>query len=605
MTFFQTRMVPAMGLGLLGLCMLTGCFGRGRDPFTLSDRDINSTDLNPVGEDYAWTSVKLGTYMNGHGLPADRLTFVIVRKRPPAKPELIWPVFAYGQNQANAAVLGDTLVFSASLPDHQVVLIAHHKGGPPLVISPAVLRLAARRLSTSVVIPGADCEFSKVRSPPGRIWLQARAPGEYSFGQKLFSLELTQDDLLKVVEETRQRGHLIKTNHFQYIAEAVSYSHIQPEDVIDAPKSASAETTQAHTIQRSGTTYTPLRDQPHGQGLVDPGSHFAYFSTHHEPSRILKVDLSTKTNGAPHVVGALVLEPEEDNSFNAAIDAEAGYGYFGTDYPGKIVKVALGKDSKPPSRIGSILIDAQYNVGVGAVDPGTGFACFNVGHRLCKVKLREGDESPSVSVSLTLSNEFASMEFASAVVDPINHCVYFGSDYKQILKVDLGTESTPLRIVGVLTLPDDEQGLRGALIDPGSGYAWFTSHSGYIVKIALGGRDRPPIRLGSLKLGQRYQYLEYTFGMDREGYGYYGTMSSETILKIALGKGEELPRLVAALPLPSSPSYIPLFRTGTVDSADRVLCLGVGSIDCVLITLALGEGDSPPRIIGETRLYGR
>src|SRR5262249_15922939 len=161
------------------------------------------------------------------------------------------------------------------------------------------------------------------------------------------------------------------------------------------------------------------------------------------------------------------------------------------------------------------------------------------------------------------------------------------------------------RIIGVLTLPEDEYGLRGALIDPQNGYAWFTSHNGYLVKIALGAQDQPPTRLGSLKLDRRYQYLEYTFGMDREGYGYYGTMSEERILKVGLGKKDELPRLAAGLPLPQSANYISSFCTGVVDPEGRMLCLGVGSIDCVLMTLTLGEGNSPPTVIGETKLYAK
>jgi hypothetical protein len=93
--------------------------------------------------------------------------------------------------------------------------------------------------------------------------------------------------------------------------------------------------------------------------------------------------------------------------------------------------------------------------------------------------------------------------------------------------------------------------------------------------------------------------------MDHDGYAYYGTMSQETILKVALGKKEELPRLVATFPLPQSANYIASFRTGVLDPANRTMCLGIGSTDCVLMTLTLGDGDSPPAIIGETKLYAK
>jgi len=57
------------------------------------------------------------------------------------------------------------------------------------------------------------------------------------------------------------------------------------------------------------------------------------------------------------VVGVAVLEGNEDNCFNALIDAQNGYAYYGTDYPAHLVKVALGASNTPPYRVGSVLID--------------------------------------------------------------------------------------------------------------------------------------------------------------------------------------------------------------------------------------------------------
>src|SRR5438445_4536685 len=234
--FSKVRVFAINAFGAVALALLAGCSGHGRDPFTLRDRDINPNDLNPFGEGYAWTSVRLGSYINGHGLPADRFTFAIVRKNDSGRPRMVWPVFAYGQNQANAAVLNGNALFGATLPDGKTVLMAATNDGPPLVVSPAILRLAARRLGTSTVVPGRDCAFAKVRSIPGRIWLQVGKPGFYSYGEKFFSLELTPDDLTDVINQTRQHGKLIATNGTRYIAESGSYSHIEAEDVRDAPE---------------------------------------------------------------------------------------------------------------------------------------------------------------------------------------------------------------------------------------------------------------------------------------------------------------------------------------------------------------------------------
>jgi hypothetical protein len=298
----------------------------------------------------------------------------------------------------------------------------------------------------------------------------------------------------------------------------------------------------------------------------------------------------------------LVLEPEEDRPFESAIDEPNGYAYFGTDFPGKIIKIALGNGAEPPSRVGSVLLDEQNNVRAGVVDSSTGYGCFSIGHRLCKVKLGKGDQPPSVVFCLPLTNEVP-LDFVSAVLDPITHYAYFGTDWRQILKVNLGTDDLPPRVVGILTLPNDEQGLRGALIDPRNETAWFTSDFGYIIKVGLGPPEAPPTRLGSLKLDQAYHNLEYTFGMDDQGYGYYGVVSKETILKVALGTKNELPRLAAAIPLPANSNLVPAFQSGIVDPVTRTICLGVGSINSVLMTLACGDGDLPPKLIGTTKLY--
>ncbi len=183
------------------------------------------------------------------------------------------------------------------------------------------------------------------------------------------------------------------------------------------------------------------------------------------------MDLANKTSNGLAVIGALVLEPEEDNPFYCAMDERAGYAYFGTDYPGELVKVALGRGAEPPTRIGSVLLDERYNVRAGVVDSDTGYACFNVAQRLCKVRLGAGDDPPSLACTLELTNDAYSGEFVSAVLDPASHCAYFGTDHKHIYKVNLGAGDAAPRIVGILTLPDAEQGLRGALIDSRSGYA--------------------------------------------------------------------------------------------------------------------------------------
>jgi hypothetical protein len=590
------------GLALLLICLVQACSVKQKDRFALVDRDIDPDQLQSVGGDYAWGFGVLGDTINGHGLPDKQVTFMLVHKPAGGKPELVWPDFLYGDDQANAAVLGDTVVFTARLPDGRSALMAHHPGEPPMVITPAVLRLAVRRLGPSIIVPGTDYSFSQVRLPPGRIWLQGMAfspaPGPDA---KPFAVELTAVDLGSVMDETRQRGQANQANNFKYVAEAGAFSHIEAADAKDLPPIPSAAQATTLLSTPKGRPYVPQDERLQGNVLLDPAGRMAFFSTINEPAKILKVALGDNAADLPLVLGAVVLEPEENNAFNGIMDTQGGVAYFCTDFPGHIVKVGLGAGNEPPHRVGSVLLDAHENVGVGAVDSTTGYGCFSVRNRLYKIKLGRADEPPSIVSSVELPGDGDTL--VSAVLDPATHTAYFGGDWVKIYKVVLGEDDSPLRFAGEMKLPEEEGGLRGALIDPRGEFAWFVSSYGSVVKVSLGGKDSPPARIGALKLGPRFRYLEHTFGMDDAGYAYLGTMESGdsdgAVLKIALGKGDELPRLASFLKLEPGADSI---TGGVVDPATRTLCLGIGSVNCSIVKMALGEGDNPPKIIGTVKL---
>ncbi len=598
-------------LALSVLWLFQGCAAPAKDPFALTSRDVDKNG-EPLGDGYAWSFGNLGFMLNGHGLPDHRRTFVITHKIAGGKTELIWPVFLYGDNQANAVVFDHTLVFTAMLPDGRSVLMGQRAGEPPMVISAAVLRLAAQRLGTSIIVPGTDYYFTKVRLPPDRIWLKGQPVSSTSYPARgVFSVELNTNDLMQVMNETRRTAKLNKAIKFDYLATEGAPCHIDSKDAeeigaLSAP--ANPRPTTA-TIHRT-THYDPQNERLYGDALLDAAGRYAYFSTTHEPGRILKVALGTNPQTPPAVVGAAVLEPEEDNTFNAVMDPQGGCAYFGTDFPGHVVKIALGNSNEPPYRVGSVLLDASYNVRVGVVDGATGHGYFCVGNRLFKIRLGRADEPPTVVSQIELPNGTTSI--ASAVLDPATHYAWFGSDLTEIYKVALGVGDAPPKFVGELKLPEDEFGLRGALIEPNRGCAWFASQTGSLIKISLGAKDNPPRRLGALKLDSRFQYLEHTFGMDNAGYAYFGTVQGGktgdpdccvgAVLKIALGTGDDLPRLVSFLPLPPDETYV---AEGIVDPAHRILCLGIGAADCSLLKLSLGEGDAPPKILARTPLYSK
>ncbi len=620
----MTRL-PKLQRGILFLLMLPvagmfqGCSAAAdKDPFALTAKSVEENngpaDVGYIDDGYDWSFGDLGFMLNGHGLPDRHRTFVITHRSAEGKTKLIWPVFDYGDNQANAAVLDHTLVFAAILPGGKQVLMAHRVDGPPMVISASVLRLAALRLGTSVIVPGTDYCFIKVRLPPDRIWLKgqpASASDSYSTNGT-FTLELTADDLRKVVDETQRRGKLSKAGKFDYLAEADAPIHITAGDAAEIGATATSNRALQPVPRIHRTTgYAPRNEDLTGDVQLDAANHYAYFSTVHEPGRILKVALGNDPRTPPVVVGAAVLEGEEDKSFSSVMDSRGGYAYFGTDSPGHLVKVALGDSNTPPYRVGSVLIDPEWNLGAGVLDAAGGVACFQVGHQLVKFRLGQGDEPPAIISRTDLPEDAGNVSFDSAVLDPATHYAYFGTDLTQIYKVAMGEGNAPPRFVGKVTLPDDEFGLRGAFIDSQNGYAWFTSQNGYLVKISLGGKDDPPRVIGALKVQSPYQYLMKTFGRDNAGYAYLGTMGGGKtgdpqccaggILKITLGTGTDLPRMVSFMPFPDGMDV----AEGLVDPGNRLLYLGVtvAGAGCKVLKLSLGEGDAPPTILAETKLY--
>ena len=108
-----------------------------------------------------------------------------------------------------------------------------------------------------------------------------------------------------------------------------------------------------------------------------------------------------------------------------------------------------------------------------------------------------------------------------------------------------------------------------------------------------------------LKVDSPYQYLMYTFGRDNAGYAYLGTMGggktgnpqccTAGVLKIALGTGTDLPRVVSFMPFPDGMDI----AEGLVDPVNRTLYLGVtvAGAGCKVLKLSLGEGDAPPTIL--------
>jgi hypothetical protein len=550
--------------------------------------------------------------LNGHGLPDHWRASVITHLSPGGKAELIWPAFVYGSEQANAEVLDHTVVFTAALPDRSLVLMARREGEPPMVITEAVLRLAAKRLGTSVIVPNTDYYFIKVRQPPERLWLQGQplASANAYPPKGVFTLELSAEDLRQVIDDTRRRGKPMQANKFAYFAEADPI-RLSSQDAGEIAKAGFTPLATNAAVIRKISGYQPRNEDLYGDVLLDASNHYAYFVSHHEPGRILKVALGADPRTPPQVVGVAVLEGNEDNPFNNFGGAQAGHGYFGTTFPAQLVKVAFGESNAPPYRVSSVMIDPDENIGSGMLDLANGYGYFQVGQRLVKIRLGQGD-APSVMVSaMELPAVDGVRSLGPGLLDPVNHCAYYGTDWRKIHQVALGDGDAPPRLLNSLTIDGEEHPGSGGFIDVTNRCAWFISSNGDIYKVALGGAGGSMRYLGKLNLGHRYQYLMHAFGMDDAGYIYLGTMGGGRtgdpeccaggVMKIALGKGDELPRIASFLALSDEVNI----SEGVVDALNRMLYLGVtvAASGCKVMKIKLGEGDAPPEVTAETKLY--
>lgn len=603
--------------GLLIALLLGGCSSKPQDPFTLTAKAFGSAkgsaDVGYIDDGYAWGFIETGFMLNSHGLPDHWRAMVITRKTADGKVELIWPAFAYGHDQANAEVLDHVLVFTAELPDGSLVLMANRAGESPMVITEAVLRLVARRSGTKVISPQTDYYFTKVRQPPGRIWLQ----GQPLFAANtfppasVFSLELSPDDLREVMEDTRQRAKPRQAGLFTYLAEEDPI-RLSLRDAAELGKAAPAKTAPAKVSAISQPAgYIPRNEDLVGSILLDSVNQNAFFISHHEPGRILKVALGAGPNTPPKVIGVTTFEAEEDKPFIALADELHGYGYFGTDYPGKLVKLAFGGSNGPARRASSTLIQTNWNVCLRLLDTNGGYGYLQVGDQLVKVRLGQGDAPPTVVARLDLPTDAGRPTLGPGLLDVANHCAYFGTDWHKIYKVSLGVGDAPPRILETLTIDGEVHPGSGALIDITHRYAWFISSFGYLYKVALGGPDGPMRYLGNLHLGNRYQYLNCTFGQDDAGYAYLGTGGGGRtgdpecctcgIMKVDLGKGDALPRMVSFLPLSDDPQL----HDGVVDARQRMLYVSVtvGGAGSRILKLKLGDGEAPPELTAQTDLF--
>jgi len=398
--------------------------------------------------------------------------------------------------------------------------------------------------------------------------------------------------------------------------------------------------------------------------VIDPPNGYAYFATcgfrSYDPGRVVKVALGSGSN-LPTRVGAVTLEAGEVLLGCAVIDAANGYAYFGGsrvfEVPSSVVKVALGRGSNPPMRIGAVNLDAGAEVVTsGGIDPVNGYAYFATGGRVVKVAVGSGDNPPTLVGSFSFDHNddgeassmvidpvegyayfgtgswpgrvvkvalgrgdsppvragtthFATDEYypICAVIDAANGYAYFGTDTSpgRVVKVALGSDNPPAAVGGALFEASDKNPI-SALIDAANGYAYFGCQ-GYpdpsrVVKVALGNGNNPPQRIGATVLAPDDVWLACPVIDTANGYAYFVTRprfdytSPDRVVKMALGSGNNPPARIGVLTLDAGEYYI---SSAVIDSANGYAYYSTGAR---VVKVALGNGSNPPTRVGATTL---
>jgi len=230
---------------------------------------------------------------------------------------------------------------------------------------------------------------------------------------------------------------------------------------------------------------------------------------------------------------------------SGVIDAANSYGYFGTDstYPGVIIKVALGTGSSPPERVSAVTLATsdKSQFYSAAIDATSGYAYFTTFYTnpttVIKMALGSGTLAPEEVGAVTL-NIGESYPWNDLIVDDANGFAYIGTQASYnnyVIKVALGSGSSPPVRVAALAMKSDESILKGSAIDQSSGYCYFVAFTrsgrGRLIQIGLDSSNvSAPVRTADTYLsssGAAYLAVDRT-----NGYAY--ALDSKRLVKVSL-----------------------------------------------------------------------
>ncbi|CAN5313875.1 hypothetical protein BH09SUM1_BH09SUM1_21070 [soil metagenome] len=282
----------------------------------------------------------------------------------------------------------------------------------------------------------------------------------------------------------------------------------------------------------------------------------------------------------PRHVSTLDLPSASQWVLSVLLDPDHGYGYFNLNglngTPDRtLLKARLGDGDEAPR----VVSELKIPMGIASViDPDAGYAYYQSPNGICKIRLEEGDTTPTL-VALVPTPWVAG---DCAGIDPVEGYFFVSPNYKEtgasqyirrIAKYSLGDGDTTPTLLGV-TVSDAGSSLdpSQAFIDPVTHYAFLISvSSGTIRKVYLGIGDEPP---GDLVAAADSQESFVGSGFDpTTGYGYIA--SATDVSKYDMRTGESAPRFLGTLRIQTPSTPFPSTRLLLADSAHGQLLSSV------------------------------
>lgn len=256
---------------------------------------------------------------------------------------------------------------------------------------------------------------------------------------------------------------------------------------------------------------------------------------------------------------------------SAVVDVAGGHAYLRLRGTKRAAKVALGEPDGPPRVVGMVregsaefkqasgraLRLQSFSARKGAFDP-TRDCTYRIELRPGRITKRNGRTLRGQLIgSVPVPKGPGSLRAGGCIlIDSACGVLCVGTargpqDPGQVLKVAMGEEGEPPRLIGSLLLAEGEANPSCGVLDAASGYAYLGSDS-RIVKVALGGEGEPPVRVDALSLNAEESDPRSGVIDAARGCAYF--WNARSFVKVGLGEGVLGPTRLGAIR--AEPSHV-------------------------------------------------